>query len=390
MNVLEKPDNKPNNPNFSSGPCAKRPGWDVNHLSSASVGRSHRSKPCKSKIQEVCNLSRSILKLPDNYHVAIVPGSDTGAIEMAMWSMLGERPIDILSWESFGEGWVTDVVKQLKLTEVNKITSDYGKIPNLERVDFDKDVIFTWNGTTSGVCVPNAEWIKSDRMGLTFCDATSAVFAMDLDWSKLDVITYSWQKVLGGEAQHGMLILSPRAVERLENYSPPWPLPKLFRLTKNGKFNASIFSGATINTVSMLCIEDVLDSLKWVNDIGGQQELVSRSRNNLRIIEEWVSKTSWVEFLCENNINRSSTSICLSIVDEFFKNLESEQKIKFSKFMVNLLDEEGVAYDIGSYRDAPPGLRIWGGATVEASDIKRLSPWLDWAFYQAKKEIIGK
>ena len=390
MNVLEKPDNKPNNPNFSSGPCAKRPGWDVNNLTSASVGRSHRSKPCKSKIQEVCNLSRSILKLPDNYHVAIVPGSDTGAIEMAMWSMLGERPIDILSWESFGEGWVTDVVKQLKLTEVNKITSDYGKIPNLEKVDFDKDVIFTWNGTTSGVCVPNAEWIKSDRMGLTFCDATSAVFAMDLDWSKLDVITYSWQKVLGGEAQHGMLILSPRAVERLENYSPPWPLPKLFRLTKNGKFNASIFSGATINTVSMLCIEDVLDSLKWVNDIGGQQELVSRSRNNLRIIEEWVSKTSWVEFLCENNINRSSTSICLSIVDEFFKNLESEQKIKFSKFMVNLLDEEGVAYDIGSYRDAPPGLRIWGGATVEASDIKRLSPWLDWAFYQAKKEIIGK
>ena len=390
MNVLEKPDNKPNNPNFSSGPCAKRPGWDVNHLSSASVGRSHRSKPCKSKIQEVCNLSRSILKLPDNYHVAIVPGSDTGAIEMAMWSMLGERPIDILSWESFGEGWVTDVVKQLKLTEVNKITSDYGKIPNLEKVDFDKDVIFTWNGTTSGVCVPNAEWIKSDRMGLTFCDATSAVFAMDLDWSKLDVITYSWQKVLGGEAQHGMLILSPRAVERLENYSPPWPLPKLFRLTKNGKFNASIFSGATINTVSMLCIEDVLDSLKWVNDIGGQQELVRRSRNNLRIIEEWVSKTSWVEFLCEKNINRSSTSICLSIVDEFFKNLDSEQKIKFSKFMVNLLDEEGVAYDIGSYRDAPPGLRIWGGATVEASDIKRLSPWLDWAFYQAKKEIIGK
>ena len=369
MNVLEKPDNKPNNPNFSSGPCAKRPGWDVNHLSSASVGRSHRSKPCKSKIQEVCNLSRSILKLPDNYHVAIVPGSDTGAIEMAMWSMLGERPIDILSWESFGEGWVTDVVKQLKLTEVNKITSDYGKIPNLEKVDFDKDVIFTWNGTTSGVCVPNAEWIKSDRMGLTFCDATSAVFAMDLDWSKLDVITYSWQKVLGGEAQHGMLILSPRAVERLENYSPPWPLPKLFRLTKNGKFNASIFSGATINTVSMLCIEDVLDSLKWVNDIGGQQELVSRSRNNLRIIEEWVSKTSWVEFLCENNINRSSTSICLSIVDEFFKNLDSEQKIKFSKFMVNLLDEEGVAYDIGSYRDAPSGLRIWGGATVDSNDI---------------------
>ncbi len=390
MNVLEKPDNKPNNPNFSSGPCAKRPGWDVNNLTSASVGRSHRSKPCKSKIQEVCNLSRSILKLPDDYHVAIVPGSDTGAIEMAMWSMLGERPIDILSWESFGEGWVTDVVKQLKLTDVNKISSDYGKIPNLERVDFDKDVIFTWNGTTSGVCVPNADWIKSDRMGLTFCDATSAVFAMDLDWSKLDVITYSWQKVLGGEAQHGMLILSPRAVERLETYSPPWPLPKLFRLTKNGKFNASIFSGATINTVSMLCVEDILDSLKWASDIGGQQELVRRSKNNLRIIEEWVSKTSWVEFLCENNINRSSTSICLSIVDEFFKNLESEQKIKFSKFMVNLLDEEGVAYDIGSYRDAPPGLRIWGGATVEASDIKRLSPWLDWAFYQAKKEIIGK
>ena len=262
MNVLEKPDNKPNNPNFSSGPCAKRPGWDVNNLTSASVGRSHRSKPCKSKIQEVCNLSRSILKLPDDYHVAIVPGSDTGAIEMAMWSMLGERPIDILSWESFGEGWVTDVVKQLKLTDVNKISSDYGKIPNLERVDFDKDVIFTWNGTTSGVCVPNADWIKSDRMGLTFCDATSAVFAMDLDWSKLDVITYSWQKVLGGEAQHGMLILSPRAVERLETYSPPWPLPKLFRLTKNGKFNASIFSGATINTVSMLCVEDILDSLK--------------------------------------------------------------------------------------------------------------------------------
>ncbi len=390
MNVIEKPNYKPNNPNFSSGPCAKRPGWDVKHLSSAPLGRSHRSKPCKSKINEVCELSRSILKLPESYHIAIVPGSDTGAIEMAMWSMLGERPIDILSWESFGEGWVTDVVKQLKLSNVKKVSADYGQIPALETVDCDKDVIFTWNGTTSGVCVSNADWIKSDRKGLTFCDATSAVFAMDLDWSKLDVTTYSWQKVLGGEAQHGMLILSPRAVERLEAYSPPWPLPKLFRLTKNGNFNASIFSGATINTVSMLCVEDVLDSLYWVNDLGGQKELVRRSKENLRTIEEWVMKTDWVEFLCENKNNRSSTSICLSIVDESFKNLENDQKDKFSKFMVNILDEEQVAYDIGSYRDAPPGLRIWGGATVESSDIKLLCPWLDWAFYQAKENIIGR
>jgi len=318
MTVAAKPNARPNNPNFSSGPCSKRPGWDVSVLSEALVGRSHRAKPAKARIQEVSDRSRAILGIPDDYYIGIVPGSDTGAMEMAMWSMLGDRGVDMLAWESFGEGWVTDVVKQLKLDDVRTLGADYGSLPDLDQVDFGRDVIFTWNGTTSGVRVPNGDWIPDDREGLTFCDATSAVFAMDLAWSKLDVITYSWQKVLGGEAQHGMLILSPRAVERLESYSPPWPMPKLFRMAKGGKFSADIFSGATINTVSMLCVEDALDSLKWVEEVGGQTALVRRSESNLAALADWVGKTDWVDFLAQDASTRSCTSICLTIVERWF------------------------------------------------------------------------
>jgi phosphoserine aminotransferase len=389
MTVTAKPNAHPNNPNFSSGPCSKRPGWDVSVLSDALVGRSHRAKPAKARIQEVSDRSRAILGIPDDYYIGIVPGSDTGAMEMAMWSMLGARGVDMLAWESFGEGWVTDVVKQLKLNDVRTLGADYGLLPDLDQVDFGRDVIFTWNGTTSGVRVPNGDWISADREGLTFCDATSAVFAMDLAWSKLDVVTYSWQKVLGGEAQHGMLILSPRAVERLESYSPPWPMPKLFRMAKGGKFSADIFSGATINTVSMLCVEDALDSLKWVEKVGGQTALVRRSEDNLAALAGWVEQRDWVDFLAQDASTRSCTSICLTIIADWFVSLSVDDQIAAAKKIVSLLDVEGVAFDIGAYRDAPPGLRIWGGATIETADIKALCPWLDWAYGQVMMEQVG-
>ena len=386
MSVSAKPNRRPSNPNFSSGPCAKHPGWTPDALKGAMVGRSHRAKPAKARIQEVSDRSRAILGLPDDYHTGIVPASDTGAMEMAMWSMLGARGVDMLAWESFGSGWVTDVVKQLKLEDIRTLDANYGELPDLNDVDFDRDVIFTWNGTTSGVRVPNADWIPNDRAGLTFCDATSAVFAMDMDFSKLDVVTYSWQKVLGGEAQHGVLILSPRAVDRLESYSPPWPMPKLFRMTKGGKFNASIFNGATINTVSMLCVEDALDALKWVDGIGGRQETVRRSEANLKVIADWVKATDWVDFLAVDAGTRSCTSICLTIIADWFVELPDDGQAAVAKRMVTLLNESGVAYDIGAYRDAPPGLRIWGGATIETSDLEALCPWLDWAYEQVLSE----
>jgi len=386
MTAAAKPNARPNNPNFSSGPCSKRPGWSVEALTDAMVGRSHRAKPAKARIQEVSDRSREILGLPEGYHIGIVPASDTGAMEMAMWSMLGERGVDMLAWESFGDGWVTDVVKQLKLQDVRTLKADYGQLPDLGQVDFNRDVIFTWNGTTSGVRVPNGDWIADDRTGLTFCDATSAVFAMDMPWEKLDVVTYSWQKVLGGEAQHGVLILSPRAVERIESYTPAWPMPKLFRMAKGGKFNASIFSGATINTVSMLCVEDALDALKWVESIGGQAGVQQRSEANLAALAKWVEQTDWVEFLAEDEATRSCTSICFKIVADWFTALSEDDQAAAAKKMVSLLDGEGAAFDIGAYRDAPPGLRIWGGATVETSDTEALCPWLDWAHAQVSAE----
>ncbi|MEQ8510568.1 MAG: phosphoserine transaminase [Rhodospirillaceae bacterium] len=389
MNVIAKPNARPSNPNFSSGPCAKRPGWSPEVLADALVGRSHRAKPAKARIQAVSDLSREILGIPDDYYIGIVPASDTGAMEMSMWSMLGERGVDMLAWESFGDGWVTDVVKQLKLKDTRTLKADYGQLPDLSVVDFDRDVIFTWNGTTSGVRVPDGNWIPDDRKGLTFCDATSAVFAMDLPWQKLDVTTYSWQKVLGGEAQHGMLVLSPRAVERLESYSPPWPMPKLFRMAKGGEFDASIFSGATINTVSMLCVEDALDALKWVQSVGGQIGVQKRSEDNLAALSAWVEKTSWVEFLASNPAERSCTSICLIITADWFKVLPVDGQEAAAKKVVSLLDGEGAAFDIGAYRDAPPGLRIWGGATVETKDIEALCPWLEWAYEQVMTEHVG-
>ncbi len=389
MNVAAKPNARPSNPNFSSGPCAKRPGWSPDVLADALVGRSHRAKPAKARIQAISDLSREILGIPDDYYIGIVPASDTGAMEMSMWSMLGARGVDMLAWESFGDGWVTDVVKQLKLENTRTLKADYGHLPDLSQVDFDNDVIFTWNGTTSGVRVENGDWISDDRKGLTFCDATSAVFAMDLPWQKLDVTTYSWQKVLGGEAQHGMLVLSPRAVERLESYAPPWPMPKLFRMAKGGKFDDSIFSGATINTVSMLCVEDALDALKWVQSVGGQAGVMKRSEGNLAALSTWVKKTSWIEFLASDPAVRSCTSICLIITAEWFTALPSDGQEAAAKKIVSLLDTEGAAFDIGAYRDAPPGLRIWGGATVETKDIEALCPWLEWAYAQVMTEHVG-
>lgn len=375
-----QPNTRPQNPHFSSGPCNKRPGWTLSALNDAPVGRSHRAKIGKAKLEEAINLSRKILGLPDDYLLGIVPGSDTGAFEMAMWTMLGERGIDVLSWESFGEGWAGDIKSQLKLTDVRYFNSPYGEIPDLKQVDTDRDVIFTWNGTTSGVKVPNGDWIKADREGLTFCDATSAVFAMDLPWQKLDVVTYSWQKVLGGEGAHGVLILSPRAVKRLETYVPQRPLPKVFRLASKGKLIDGIFKGETINTPSMLCVEDAIDSLKWAESIGGLKQLVARSNANLAAIEKWADKTAWVDYLAADKTIRSNTSVCLKIVDPAYLALSADEQEKAAKKIVSTLENEAVAYDIGSYRDAPAGLRIWCGATVETSDIEALLPWLDWAF----------
>jgi phosphoserine aminotransferase len=366
---------KPSNPNFSSGPCAKRPGYDVSQLDLSVLGRSHRATVGKNALKKACLDSAKILGLPEGYRVAVVPASDTGAMEMAMWSMLGQRPVDVLYWESFGQGWATDINKQLKLDNVNTITADYGQLPDLTEVNCDHDVVFTWNGTTSGVKVPNADWIADDRAGLTFCDATSAVFAQPLAWEKLDVITYSWQKVLGGEGGHGMLILSPRAVERLESYTPEWPLPKIFRMTKGGKLIEDLFLGATINTPSMLCVVDYLDALHWVESIGGVVATNKRSDDNLSVLEDFVGRHDWIQFLAADKATRSNSSVCL-ILD-----LPAEQV----KAMVKLLEQHQVAYDIGAYRDAPAGLRIWCGATIEKANLEALMPWLEWAYAEVKK-----
>lgn len=380
-----KPQIRPANPCFSSGPCAKRPGWTLNALEGACLGRSHRSKAGKAKLKEVIDRSRVLLGVPADYRIGIVPGSDTGAVEMALWSFLGERPVDLLAWESFGEGWVTDTVKQLKLKDTRVIRADYGKLPDLTQADTDRDVVFTWNGTTSGVRVPSGDWIKKDRKGLTICDATSAAFAMQLPWDKLDVVTYSWQKVLGGEAAHGMLVLSPRAIERAETYKPAWPLPKLFRLLSSGKFNEAIFTGDTINTPSMLCVEDAIDGLKWAEQVGGLNALVARSQANLATLSVWVEKTSWAAFLAEDKTARSSTSVCFNIVDDWFRGLSEDAQRAAVKKIDSMLEAEGVACDIAGYRDAPPGLRIWAGSTVERSDIEALTPWLDWAYGEVRK-----
>ncbi|MDC0080844.1 phosphoserine transaminase [Emcibacteraceae bacterium] len=374
------PEKKPASPLFSSGPCAKRPGWKIENLKNAPLGRSHRSAIGKSRLKEAIDKTFEILNLPEGYLVGIVPGSDTGAIEMALWSLLGARGVDMLAWESFGSDWVMDVTKQLKLDDVRTIEAPYGKLPDLSRVDPGRDVVFTWNGTTSGVKVPNGDWISDKRAGLTICDATSAAFAMDLPWKKLDVTTYSWQKVMGGEGAHGMIILSPRAIERLESYKPPWPLPKIFRLTKNGKLISSIFNGATINTPSMLCVEDYIDTLNWGLDVGGIKGLIGRSEDNLAVIKSWVDRTDWIEFLAEVPSTISNTSVCLKITADWFENLDAGEKTIASKKLAQLLDAKDVAYDISSYRDAPAGLRIWTGSTIEAEDLVDLIPWLDWAY----------
>ncbi len=376
MTATDQPARRPDNPRFSSGPCAKRPGWTPAALVGASLGRSHRSAEGKAKLAQAIDDTRALLGVPDNYRIGIVPASDTGAVEMAMWSLLGARGVDLLTWESFGKGWVTDAVKQLKLDDARVLEAEYGHLPDLSTVDFDRDVVFTWNGTTSGVRVPHADWIAADRTGLTICDATSAVFAQRLDWDKLDVVTYSWQKVMGGEAAHGMLILSPRAVERLETYTPPWPLPKIFRLTKAGKLIEGVFRGETINTPSMLCVEDYLDTLAWGRRVGGLDGLIGRADANLAVLTQWVDRTDWVDFLAVDPKTRSNTSVCLSLADPRLAGREAE----FAKALVKRLEGEGVAYDIGAYRDAPPGLRIWAGATVEADDLVILTEWLDWAF----------
>ncbi|WP_295965614.1 phosphoserine transaminase [uncultured Bartonella sp.] len=387
MTNLNEPGVRPNNPNFSSGPCAKRPGWTVEALADAPVGRSHRAKIGKAKLAEAINLTREVLEVPANYRIGIVPASDTGAVEMALWSLLGARGVDMLAWESFGSGWVTDVVKQLKLTDVRKLEAPYGELPDLTKVDFDRDVVFTWNGTTSGVRVPNADFIPADRKGLTICDATSAAFAQNLDFSKLDVVTFSWQKVLGGEGAHGVLILGPRAIERLETYTPAWPLPKIFRMTKGGKLIEGIFEGATINTPSMLCVEDYLDALKWAKSIGGLKTLMKRADENFAVLDKFVAKTPWIEFLAKEPATRSNTSVCFKIVDPAVAKLDADKQAAFAKSIVNRLEKAGVAHDIGAYRDAPSGLRIWAGATIEAHDLQALTEWLDWAFKAEKAAL---
>jgi len=387
MTTLPKPGLRPANPNFSSGPCAKRPGWSVEALKDAALGRSHRAKIGKSKLERAISLTREVLQVPADYRIGIVPASDTGAVEMALWSLLGERGVDMVAWESFGAGWITDVVKQLKLADVRRIEAGYGELPDLGQIDFDRDVVFTWNGTTSGVRVPDGDFIPANRQGLTICDATSAAFAQRLDFEKLDVVTFSWQKALGGEGAHGMLILSPRAVARLESYKPAWPLPKIFRLTSNGKLIEGIFKGETINTPSMLCVEDYLDTLQWAKSIGGLDALVARADANAAAIARFVEKSPWLGHLAAEPATRSNTSVCLSIVDRQVTALDADGQAAFAKGLVSTLDKEGVAYDIGHYRDAPPGLRIWCGATVETSDLEALLPWLDWAFASQKATL---
>ena len=387
MATLSKPGVRPANPHFSSGPCAKRPGWSVEALKDAALGRSHRAKLGKSKLAEAIDLTREVLQVPADYRIGIVPASDTGAVEMALWSLLGARGVDMVAWESFGSGWVTDVVKQLKLADVRKFEAPYGALPDLGQIDFDRDVVFTWNGTTSGVRVPNGDFIPAGRLGLTICDATSAAFAQRLDFSRLDVVTFSWQKVLGGEGAHGMLILSPRAVERLESHTPAWPLPKIFRMTKGGKLIEGIFKGETINTPSMLAVEDYLDALKWAKSIGGLDALVARADANFAVLDTFVAKSPWLGHLAADPATRSNTSVCLSIVDPEIAALDADGQAAFAKGLAAALEKEGVAFDIGAYRDAPPGLRIWCGATVETSDLQALMPWLDWAFSAQKAAL---
>jgi phosphoserine aminotransferase len=382
-----RPTVRPTIPHFSSGPCAKRPGWSLSALTDAALGRSHRSRLGKAKLKRAIDLTREVLEVPSDYRVGIVPASDTGAVEMAMWSLLGVRPVTVLTWESFGEGWASDAAKELKLKGLTVLKAAYGEIPDLAKVDPNSDVVFTWNGTTSGVRVPNAEWIAADRAGVTICDATSACFAQPLEWSKLDVVTFSWQKALGGEAAHGMLILSPRAVERLESYTPPWPLPKIFRLTKAGKLNAAIFEGDTINTPSMLCVEDYLDTLKWAKSIGGMKALMARADANAAVIADWVRATPWVEFLARDAAVRSNTSVCLRIVDPAVARLSPDAQAAFVKGLSAMLEKEGIAYDIDAHRDAPTGLRIWCGSTVERPDVEALTHWLDWAFAKSKESL---
>jgi len=385
--TVAKPAVRPIVPHFSSGPCAKRPGWNLQALNGAFLGRSHRSKPGKARLKRSIDLTREVLQVPADYRIGIVPASDTGAVEMALWSLLGARPVTMLAWESFGEGWVTDTVKELKLKNITVLTAGYGELPDLARVDAASDVVFTWNGTTSGVRVPDADWIAADRAGLTICDATSAAFAQPLDWPKLDVVTFSWQKALGGEAAHGMLILSPRAVARLESYTPPWPLPKIFRMTKGGKLNEGIFQGETINTPSMLCVEDYLDTLEWAKSVGGLPALRARADANARVIADWIERAKWIDFLARDPALRSNTSICLKVVDPAVTRLAPEAQAAFVKGLAAALEKEGVAYDIDAYRDAPPGLRIWCGSTVERADVEALTQWLDWAYAQAKDAL---
>ena len=377
------PSVRPRVPHFSSGPCAKRPGWNLQNLAGALLGRSHRSKPGKAKLKRAIDLTREVLQIPADYRIGIVPASDTGAIEMALWSLLGPQPVTMLAWESFGEGWVNDVAKELKLKNVTVLRAPYGELPDFAAIDPASDIVFTWNGTTSGARVPSGDWIAADRTRLTICDATSAAFAQALDWPKLDATTFSWQKVLGGEAAHGMLILSPRAVTRLESYKPPWPMPKLFRMTKGGKLNEGIFVGETINTPSMLCVEDYLDTLEWAKSIGGLAALRARADANAKAVADWVARSSWIDFLTRDPALRSNTSVCLKVVDPTVTRLSAEAQAAFVKGIAAALEKEGVAYDIDAYRDAPPGLRIWCGATVERTDIEALTLWLDWAYAKA-------
>jgi phosphoserine aminotransferase len=385
--MATKPAVRPSVPHFSSGPCAKRPGWTPQSLKDAALGRSHRAKLGKAKLKLAIDLTREVLEVPQDYRIGIVPASDTGAVEMALWSLLGPRKVTMLAWESFGEGWVGDVAKELKLKDVVTLKAPYGELPDLSKVDPASDVVFTWNGTTSGVRVPNADWIKADREGLTICDATSAAFAQKLDFAKLDVVTFSWQKALGGEAAHGMLILSPRAVARLESYNPPWPLPKIFRMTKGGKLNEGIFQGETINTPSMLCVEDYLDTLNWAKSIGGLKALMARADASTKALTDWAAKTPWVDFLAKDTAIRSNTSVCMKVVDPQVTALTADKQAAFAKSLVDVIEKEGAGYDLGAYRDAPPGLRIWCGATVEPKDVEVLTQWLDWAFAEAKAQL---
>ena len=385
--MVDTPTVRPIGAHFSSGPCAKRPGWSLEHLRDAPLGRSHRAKAGKAKLKLAIDLTREMLRIPSDYRIGITPGSDTGAVEMALWSMLGARGVDVLAWESFGEGWVSDIVKELKLPGVRTLKAAYGELPDLTKVDFNNDVVLTWNGTTSGVRVPDADWIPVNRAGLTICDATSAAFAQALDWSKLDVTTFSWQKALGGEAAHGMIVLSPHAVQRLESYKPAWPMPKLFRMTKGAKLIEGFFEGETINTPSMLCVEDYLDALNWGREIGGLDALIGRADANTKALSDWAAKTSWIDFLATRPETRSNTSVCLKVVDAAIVAMPAEAQAAFAKALAGLLEKEKVAFDIGAYRDAPPGLRIWCGATVETSDVAALTHWLDWAFAVEKAKL---